>query len=117
MFVSHHRYHDFHFHRLRDIDRAWTYFTNYTKEYIRDTRLAENSQGDNDGSGYILRRLIDASREDAGKYTLTEDEVVSLYFSFIERVRQLCITSLVSGYVYHDVCWSWYVLTPFVSVL
>lgn len=87
--------------RLRDIDRAWSHFTNYTKEYIRDTRLAVNSQKDSDGSGYIIRRLIEASREDAGKYTLTEDEVLADMFTmmFAGHETTASVLSATLGYL------------------
>jgi len=70
--------------RLQHIGRSWDHFTRYIQDYIHDSRATESaSSEESEEFGYILRRLIESSREGAGKYILTEKEVMADMFTMM----------------------------------
>ncbi|KAF8510338.1 cytochrome P450 [Gautieria morchelliformis] len=72
--------------KLREIDHAWESFTRYTKRHIRENQAEvemQEMQENSEGAGYILRRLVASSGEGAGKFSLTEQEVMADIFTIM----------------------------------
>ena len=91
----------------------WDSFVSYTKQHIRESQIEIDMQDmeQTEGSGYILRRLIASSSDGTGKFSLTDQEVVSIISlslsSFLLHVPKFYFDPLDGGHVYDDVRWSW----------
>jgi hypothetical protein len=92
---------------------VWDSFVSYTKQHIRESQIEIDMQDmeQTEGSGYILRRLIASSIDGAGKFSLTDQEAVSVISLSLSssplRVLRLYFDPLDGGHVYDDVRWSW----------
>ncbi|GJJ09226.1 hypothetical protein Clacol_003448 [Clathrus columnatus] len=69
--------------KVQIVNIAWNMFTSETRKVIRDQKTADLKYDDESEGGYILRRLVAASKEDSGKYLLDEQEMAQTSSSIL----------------------------------